>query len=271
MSISFHARDNGFTHVCGHRGFSLHYPENTIRAFDETRKAGGTTCEIDVLLTRDNEVIVLHDMTLDRTTTGFGYAGDLDWASIEHLDAGVKKDPSFSGTRVPTLRETVLWAKTHNMGLEVELKDDDRPDLLAGRVLEVLDETNGFGHVIIISFNHKELARLKVKDARIRTEVITHAGHADLVHVLKSCGAESVSIELNMFDPKDARALHDAGLCNRVHLPRPLKLAVSWSHGRDVLPRVSDWLREGLIDSISGDDVSFLRKLVDKATAGSRQ
>lgn len=270
MTISFHARDNGFTHVCGHRGFSLYYPENTLRAFEETKRAGGTTCEIDVLLTKDEEVIVLHDMTLDRTTNGHGYAADQLWADLQCLDAGIKKSPAFVGTRIPTLRETVVWAKENGMGLEVELKDDDRPDVLAKRVLDILDETDGFGHVIIISFNHKELARLKDRDPRVRTEAITHACHSDLVHVLKSCGAESVSIELKMFDPEDARALHDAGLCNRVHLPRPASLSVPWASGRDVVPDIMGWIRDGLIDSLSGDDVTFVRKLVDRAVTQVR-
>jgi glycerophosphoryl diester phosphodiesterase len=215
-------------------------------------------------------VIVLHDMTLDRTTNGHGYAGDQTWADLQRLDAGMKKSPNFAATRIPTLRETVAWAKQNDMGLEVELKDDDRPDVLARRVLEILEETDGFGHVFIISFNHKELARLKERDERVRTEAITHACHADLVHVLRSCGAESVSIELKMFDPDDARALHDAGLCNRVHLPRPSYLSTYWTHGRDVVPEVVGWVRDGLIDSLSSDDVTFVRKIVDRAAAVPR-
>lgn len=269
MSLSFHYRDNGVALVCGHRGYSLHYPENTIAAFEATRAAGGQVCEIDILLTRDNEVILLHDMTLDRTTNGHGYAGDYDWASLQKLDASAGKGAQFAGTRIPTFRETVLWAKQHGLGLDAELKDDDRPDLLAARVVEILRETDGFGHVRIISFDHKELAAIRRRDDRLRTQAILHARHADIAHVLNSCGAESASIELQMFDPEDARAMHAAGLCNRVHLPRPDRLAVGWAHGRDPLPRIRTWLRQGLIDVLSGDDVAFLRRLVESAHEGS--
>lgn len=271
MAISFHASQNGFTHVCGHRGFSLNYPENTLLAFEETKRAGGTSCEIDILLSRDEEVIVLHDMTLERTTDGFGYVGDHDWSVLKRLDAGAKKAPQFAGTPIPTFRETVEWAKASGMAIEAELKDDDRPDILARRVAEVLEETGGFGNVMIISFDHKALLRVKEIDERIRVEPITHARHADLPQVLRSCRAESVSIELDMFDPDDARRIHDEGFCNRVHLPRPNRLAIGWANGRDPVPAILEWLSEGLIDSLSGDDVTFLRKLVDRAPIRDRK
>jgi glycerophosphoryl diester phosphodiesterase len=265
MSISFHLRDNGFTHVCGHRGYSLHYPENTIAAFEATRLAGGSSCEIDLVLSRDEEVIVLHDMTLERTTDGHGFAGDLDWAAIRRLDAGSKKSPAFAGTPIPSFRETVAWAKASGMAIEAELKDVDRPGLLARRVVEVLRETDGFGHVMIISFDHKGLLKIRESEPRLRVEPILHARHADLNGVLRACGAESASIEFMMFDPDDARRMHEAGFCNRVHMPLPAKLAAGWTYGRDPLPRMVDWLREGLVDSVSGDDVVFLRKLVERA------
>jgi glycerophosphoryl diester phosphodiesterase len=267
MTFSFHRRDNGFTRVCGHRGYSLHFPENTLLAFEETRKAGGSSCEIDILLSRDEEVIVLHDMTLDRTTNGFGYAGDHDWSALGKLDAGIRKGSQFAGTRIPTFKQTVEWAKANNMGLEAELKDDDRPEVLARRVVEVLKETDGFGNVMVISFDHKALLRIKELDERIRVEPIIHARHADLLQVMKACNAESVSIEFGMFDADDARSLHDAGYCNRVHMQLPSRMAAAWSYGRDPLPKAIGWLRGGLIDTLSGDDVPFLRLLVERAEA----
>ena len=83
--------------------------------------------------------------------------------------------------------------------------------------------------------------------------------------MLRACGASSVSIEFDMFRPDDAKALHDAGLSNRVHLPRPEALAEYWRAGRDIIPRVVEWIAEGLIDSISGDDVPFGARLVERA------
>jgi glycerophosphoryl diester phosphodiesterase len=158
----------------------------------------------------------------------------------------------------------VLWAKAANIGLVVEMKERERPDLLAGRSLEILRETDGFGEVIVLSFNHVDLARIKEKEPRLRSEAIVHARHANLIDVLRACGADSVSIELEKFAAEDAAALHEAGLSNRVHTPRPRQLAEYWAHGRDPRAEIAGWLTAGLIDSLSGDDVAFLRKLVDQ-------
>ena len=68
-----------------------------------------------------------------------------------------------------------------------------------------------------------------------------------------------------MFHPGDARALHSAGLSNRLSLPRPETLAEYWRGGRDLVPRIVDWIAEGLVDSVSGDDVLFLTGLVARA------
>lgn len=88
MAFSFLAREAGRVHVCGHRGYSLLYPENTLPAFEAAKAAGATTVEIDVVLTADGEPIVLHDLTVDRTTNGHGFAADLSLEQIRRLDAG---------------------------------------------------------------------------------------------------------------------------------------------------------------------------------------
>jgi glycerophosphoryl diester phosphodiesterase len=264
MSISFRAADNGFTHVCGHRGYSLCFPENTITGLEGARVAGATTVEIDIVLTADGEAVLMHDETLDRTTSGHGFVGDHTLARIRELDAGVAFGGRFPGTRVPTFGEVMQWAKRNSIGVVVEMKDRHRADQLWRRMAEVLKETDSFGHAIALSFNHVDLARLKEHEPTVRTEAILHARHVDIVPVLKACGADSVSIELDMFAPEDAAALHEAGLSNRLSLPRPEKLVPFWMHGRDVRPKMAEWLRAGLVDSVSGDDVAFIQKLIEQ-------
>jgi glycerophosphoryl diester phosphodiesterase len=270
MPFSFLAQEAGRTHVCGHRGYSLRYPENTLPAFEAARAAGATTIEIDVVLTADGEPIVLHDLTLDRTTDGHGFAADLELARVRALDAGAPFDPRFAGTRVPTLAEALDWAKRADFGVVLEIKEAERPDAAADRVAALLQAAAVVDRVLVLSFDHVVLKRARERHPELRTEAITHARHADLVGVLRACGASSVSIELEMFHPDDARALHAAGLSNRVHMPRPEALAEYWRGGRDILPRVTDWIAEGLIDSLSGDDVPFIAGLVARAGRGGR-
>jgi glycerophosphoryl diester phosphodiesterase len=74
-----------------------------------------------------------------------------------------------------------------------------------------------------------------------------------------------------MFHPHDAKALHDAGVSNRLNLPRPERLPAYRQGGRDIITCLEEWIAEGLIDTISGDDVPFLARLVERAgAAGSR-
>jgi glycerophosphoryl diester phosphodiesterase len=264
MPISFRAADNGFTHVCAHRGYCLQFPENTLLAFEQAKAAGATTCEIDLVLTRDGEAIVMHDMLLDRTTNGHGFAGDHDLADIRKLDAAAHFPGNFAGVGVSTFGEVLQWAKKAKMGLVVELKERERPDDLTDRVLAVLRKADGFGNVILLSFNHVDLLRVKQKEPNARTEAIIHARHADLIGVMKACKADSVSIELEMFAVEDAKALHEEGYSNRVHAPRPNSLAPYWAGGRDPRIKIGEWLSAGLIDTLSGDDVTFIRKLVEQ-------
>jgi glycerophosphoryl diester phosphodiesterase len=98
-----------------------------------------------------------------------------------------------------------------------------------------------------------------------RLPIISERRHTDIVGILRACGASSVSIELDMFHPDDGHALHAAGCSNRVSVPRPEQLAEYWRGGRDQLPNLVQWIAKGLIDAISGDDVPFIAKLVERA------
>jgi glycerophosphoryl diester phosphodiesterase len=265
MPFSLLAREAGRVHVCGHRGYSLHYPENTLPALQAAKAHGATIVEIDVVLTADSEPVVLHDLTVDRTTDGYGFAADLGLERIRSLDAGSGFHPRFAGTRIPTLAEVLDWAKPEEMGLLLEIKEAERPDLAIDRVASLLAATGTVDQAVLISFDHVVLKRAVGRHPGIRTQAITHARHADIVGVLRSCGASSVSIELDMFHPDDGRILHAAGCSNRVSVPRPAQLAEYWRGGRDPLPKLVEWIGDGLIDAISGDDVPFLARLVERA------
>jgi glycerophosphoryl diester phosphodiesterase len=253
--------------VCGHRGYSLHYPENTLPAFAAAKAWGATTIEIDLVLTAEGEPIVLHDRTLDRTTDGHGFAADLGLEQIRSLDAGVGIDSRFAGTRVPTVAEVVDWAAREEMGIFLEIKEAERPDLAVDRVVELLEASDAADKLIIIGFDHVVLKRAVERHPGLRTQAITHARHAEIVGVLRACHATSVSIELDMFHPEDAKVLHEAGYSNRVSLPRTEIFAEYRCGGRDIIPSVVRWIAEGLIDTISGDDVPFLASLVKRAGA----
>jgi Glycerophosphoryl diester phosphodiesterase family len=138
MSFSFLARQAGRVHVCGHRGYSLLFPENTMPAIAAAKTWGATTIEIDVVLTAEGEPVVLHDRTLDRTTDGHGFAADFTLGQIRSFDAAVGFHPHFAGTRIPTLTEVLGWAKHEEIGLLIEIKETERPDFAVDRVAGVI-------------------------------------------------------------------------------------------------------------------------------------
>ncbi|MFA6045042.1 MAG: glycerophosphodiester phosphodiesterase family protein [Phycisphaerales bacterium] len=97
--------------VIAHRGEHLSHPENTLPAFEGAIAAGADYFECDVRTTSDGQLVLMHDSTVDRTTSGSGKVESLTLGQIRELDAGAKFAPAFTGTRVPTFAEALALAK----------------------------------------------------------------------------------------------------------------------------------------------------------------
>src|SRR5690554_212857 len=110
--------------VAGHRGFKAKYPENTILSYTRALELGVDMLEIDLNMTRDKEIVLIHDRTVDRTTNGTGAIRDFSLAEIKQLDAGGWFSPEFRDLRIPTLQELIDLLKDYpNILLNVEIKD----------------------------------------------------------------------------------------------------------------------------------------------------
>ncbi|MFC4023372.1 glycerophosphodiester phosphodiesterase [Oceanobacillus longus] len=116
------------TKVYGHRGSMGNYPENTLLGFHEAIRQGVDGLELDVHMTKDGEIVVIHDETLDRTTDGTGFIKDLTLNEIKQYSAGskyeyfTKFDASWSAEKVPTLKEVLELLKPYDIELNIELK-----------------------------------------------------------------------------------------------------------------------------------------------------
>lgn len=95
------------TRACAHRGDIEHFPENTIPAIASAVRKGAPQIEFDVKHTRDRQLVILHDRTLQRTSNGSGAPADFTLRELLRLDFGAWFAPAFAGTRIPTLREVV--------------------------------------------------------------------------------------------------------------------------------------------------------------------
>ncbi|MEK6570557.1 MAG: glycerophosphodiester phosphodiesterase family protein [Bacteroidota bacterium] len=139
--------------VVAHRGCSGRAPENTVAAFEMALEFGADMIECDVRLTKDDEVVVFHDRTLNRTTDGGGPVEERTLEDLKKLDAGSWFSRRFSGERIPTLNE-VLCLLEGRAFLNIELKADSRKRrshvLLEERVLQAVKSTkrnDGFSSV----------------------------------------------------------------------------------------------------------------------------
>ena len=121
--------------LCAHRGAMETHPENTLPAFLEAVKAGAHMIEFDIFLTKDNEMVIMHDETVDRTTNGTGKVSDLTLQQIRELDAGSWKAPEFKGVKIPTFDE-VLDIMPVNIWLNIHLKGEGDLPVMVAKIIE---------------------------------------------------------------------------------------------------------------------------------------
>lgn len=101
MSAAYHTR------ACAHRGDNYCAPENTVPAFVLALEKQAAQIEFDVRVTADEQLVVIHDDSVDRTTNGTGKVGDLTLAQLRELDAGAGRGEAYAGTKLPTLAEVL--------------------------------------------------------------------------------------------------------------------------------------------------------------------
>jgi glycerophosphoryl diester phosphodiesterase len=144
-----------------HRGASYEAPENTIAAFLLAAELGADGIELDAQLSKDGEVAVIHDFSLDTTTDGHGPVAAKAMAELQELDAGSWFDPIFAGQQIPTLQQ-VVDAVGQRLLLNIELKTSSLMDSrLAKAVVHIVEENHLMDRVVLSSFNHLALRKVR--------------------------------------------------------------------------------------------------------------
>jgi len=150
--------------IIAHRGYSAKYPENTLIAFEKALESGVQMIELDVTLTRDRKPVVIHDETLDRTTSGRGRVADYTLAELKMLDAGAWFTDRFSGEPIPTLTEVLALAAGRaavNIEIKPEAYDPRHPaDAIERQVWNLLRHQQLMKDVLVSSFEARILAEL---------------------------------------------------------------------------------------------------------------
>lgn len=143
--------------IVGHRGFSGVAPENTLVAIRMAIESGADACEFDVYASKDGTVVLLHDATVDRTTSGKGKVTELTVAELKKLDAGSWKDAAYAGEPVPTLAEALALLKDSGCKAVIEIKMEG----IADKVVEAVRTAGMLEQASVIAFSQEV-----VKDVR---------------------------------------------------------------------------------------------------------
>lgn len=147
-------------YVAAHRGYPARYPENTLPSFEAAARLGVDQIETDVRITKDGELVCIHDTTVDRTTNGSGKVCDYTLAELRALDAGSWKGEEFAGTKIPTIYEFFDLMKKYDVKtLDIELTEYPDGDWVetshevADRTLKIIDDYSYTDRVVINTFS----------------------------------------------------------------------------------------------------------------------
>ncbi len=221
--------------VIAHRGGPRYAPENTLAAFAHACAVGAEMLECDVHLTRDGEVVVIHDETLERTTNGAGWVMDHTLAELRTLDAG-------NGERIPTLAELVALARQSQVELLIELKS---PHLYPGIEFKVLTELEDLGyleHSVLQSFDWDSLRRLRQLKPSARLGALYDQGQLDVSWPPADAEFICPMAEMVLLNPGMVRTAHSEG-----------RGVYVW-FGQIEAPWVYQFLRAFGVDGIIADD-----------------
>ena len=245
--------------MVGHRGAAALAPENTLASLERGARDGADEVELDIQRTGDGVPVLMHDETLDRTTSGRGLLRERTWAEVSSVDAGTAFAPEFSGERVPSLGGVCAWAKRASVGLSIELKQpwpgEGKPsdDGLAAAAVEELERSGLVGRVILHSSDHPTIAQVRMLLPAARTALSYNGPNlVDPLAVARTVpGIVAIHLRWLWISRALGRAAHGEGLV--VHsfgVPEPLD--------RETVLRLVDFG----VDSLSANDPGALVRML---------
>lgn len=215
--------------VTGHRGARGLAPENTLPGFRLAADLGCSNVELDVRLTRDGQLAVIHDETVDRTTNGSGAVASYTMEELERFDAG-------KGEKIPSLREVFELLKDTGTNIQIELKGPDTEDPCVRLVRELGMEQR----VSFTSFFHCRVLRIKNILPELTTGILVASNPVDPIALLVQAGADRLHVNYKVIDSRLVRKVHEGG-----------KKIVAW--GAVVEPQIVDRLVAVEVDVIGSD------------------
>ncbi|MBN2880195.1 MAG: glycerophosphodiester phosphodiesterase [Clostridia bacterium] len=162
--------------IYAHRGASADAPENTMASFELAAQYEADGIELDVILTKDGEVVVIHDDDVDRTSNGKGTVEQMYYSDIKALDFGSWKGSEFKGEKIPLLTDVCRLVKDKNMLLNIEIKPTVRSSEIEDKVISICKSMDLVDQVVISSFNHYCMRSIKKKFSKLETAILYQSG-----------------------------------------------------------------------------------------------
>lgn len=194
-----------------HRGVMALQPENTMSAFRLALDTGADGIETDVHLTKDGELVLIHDETLERTTNGSGLVSSYTLDELRRFNAGIR---SSQQEVIPTLQELLELVRGDSIRLNLEVKTDVlRYVGIESRLLDTI-ESSGINpsRILFSSFNHETVHRLKKMRPDIEAAILLAQPLYDTVGYLESVGADSVHPHIDRITNEEIQSLQRHGV-----------------------------------------------------------
>lgn len=222
-----------YPHIVAHRGGGSLAPENTLAAIDTGARHGHKMIEFDAKLAQDGQIFLLHDDTLDRTSNGWGVAGDLPWQKLEQLDAGNWYSAAFKGERLPLLAEVAERCKRHGLMANIEIKptlgveaETGREVALAARLL-----WQGQTDPLLSSFAVEALAAAQHAAPELPRGLLLDEWDDNWRALTDRLACVSIHLNHHVLTAERVNLLKDAGLrilVYTVNSPERARLLLNW-------------------------------------------
>jgi glycerophosphoryl diester phosphodiesterase len=206
ISLSRYQTDRPLVQVTAHRGHARAAPENTLSAMRKAIESGADYAEMDVQLTADGKIVLLHDRDLKRVAGLSKRLDELTYDEVRRLDVGSWFDPAFSGERVPTLAEVIdLCRGKIKLNIEMKFFGPDRQ--LAGKVADIIRERNFEADCLVTSLNNDGIQDAKRQNSGLRTGLIVAHALGDVSRL----DVDVLSVRVDFLSAKLLRAAHHQG------------------------------------------------------------
>lgn len=209
--------EDGIFQIIAHRGASREAPENTMSAFELAVEQGAHAIEMDIHISKDRELVVCHDPTVNRTTNGTGRISQMTWRQLKQLDAGSWFSPRFQGEPLPMLEQVVeqlpqqLW-----FNLEIKMRSEYQQLGLTEKLADFLSQHDLWGRTVISSFDMQAILDLKRLDPRLMTALLFEKGWLRRQKVSRMLTSDDAFDQLYSIHPRhNHMKMNEAEFCKK--------------------------------------------------------